>query len=106
VSRTILRPAALFLLICVLCGSLASAAPIRREDRAAQEAAGVAQHFQATVAELWGSFTGLFMNAGSWLDPSGNPSNALTDEGSSLDPHGKPAPNAGSSLDPHGGSNG
>ena len=100
-SRSIHRSVALFAFLCLIGVSLASAAPIRGENRSAAEGGGIARVFRA-LPELWTSVTGFFMKTGSSLDPSGS----FMKEGSSLDPHGSPPSSAstdtGSSLDPHG----
>jgi hypothetical protein len=97
-SRAILRPAVLCVLVCLLAVSFASAAPARNEP-GVRETAGVAQAVRAILPELWSSLRSLFLEEGSSLDPSGG---ATTDAGSSLDPNGGATTDAGSSLDPNG----
>jgi hypothetical protein len=93
-SRAILRPAVLCVLVCLLAVSFVSASPARR-DQGVREAAGFGPVFRTVLPELWSSLRNLFLEEGSSLDPDGKPQSAVitdpaayTDEGSKLDPNG------------------
>lgn len=92
--RTVLRTAALFVLLCTIGLPLASAAGTRGEDRSPRETRAVATFIRA-LPKVVATLISLWANEGSSLDPFGNPKPAALpdppafDEGSSLDPSGR-----------------